>query len=290
MPTRNDQPDLMGEALGRFKLPDNGPRNKVIPLHPPDEPSYDIILEKLDKLNLSGMKDALEEQRGHSQTRYLSFEARLIQLLDSEIEEREKRRIELRKKKAGLPYKVGMGDLDYSIPRGLVKSLMVSLSSCGWILMHHNVVVTGPAGIGKTFIACALAGQACELGFTALYTRADQLLLTLKSSKIQCSADQLLAPLVKTSLLIIDNFGLEPLQKEQAINLLSLLDKRHSLSSVLLCSPLPASQWAGQICDPDIGKAIVDRLVPNSYLINLKGQSLRKGTANSAGISLDTDF
>ncbi len=286
----NNLPDLMGEALGRFKLPGNQPRNNVIPLHREDASLINIILEKLNKLRLSGMHDALKEQLERPETYGLSFEARLMQLLDQEIEEKEARRAELRVKKAALPYNAQIADLDYSIPRGLVKSLMVSLSSCGWLLMHHNVVITGPAGTGKTFISCALATQACNMGFNALYTHADQILEKIQAARKEGDAQKVMSPLYKTSLLILDNFCLDPMTAEQGRDLLTLLDKIHGMHSVLVSSPLPISKWSGRIADHEIGKAIVDRLVPNAYLIKLRGQSLRKGSANSPTISLDTDY
>lgn len=290
MQSRKENNDIMGEALGRFTLPESKPVNNVIPLHRQAETLSHIVLEKLNKLNLTGMRDALSQQMEQLESHSLPFEVRLVQLLDREIEVRESRRAAQRIKRAGLPYQARIADLDYSMPRGLVKSLMVSLSSCGWLLMHHNVVITGPAGIGKTFISCALAHQACVMGFTALYARVDQVVRKLQAARKHDDMKKVLTPLLSTSLLILDNFGLEPLNEEQGRDLLTLLDKRHGLKSVLVSSPLMVSQWAGQVADPEIGKAIVDRLAPNAYLINLKGKSLRKGSADSSAISLDTDF
>jgi DNA replication protein DnaC len=290
MQDKHQHPDVMGEALGRFRLPGGNGSSKVIPLHRQPDTLSSILLEKLTKLGLSGMAAGFKEQLANPDALDLPFEVRLSQLLDKELEEHEELRAQLRLKRAGLPYNARMADIDYSKPRGLVKSLMISLSSCAWLLLHHNVVITGPAGVGKTFVASALTQQACTMGFSALYKRTPDLGKELQQARATGQLDNYMQLISKASLLVLDNLGLETMSKEQGQELLHVLDQRHGQKSVLAVSPFRVADWPGRVADPAIGKAIMERLAPNAYQINLKGDSLRTASASSTAMSLDTDY
>lgn len=225
------------------------------------------------------MANALQEQSALIEIENLQFEERLGLLVDREMTDRENRRLQSRLKKAHLRQSACVEDIDYRSVRGLDKSLIQKLATGSWIQSHHNVLMTGPTGTGKTYLASALAHHACRKGFSSLYLRLSRLLDDLTLAKGVGRYARVLTALAKVDLLIIDDWGLSTLTEEQRKDLLEVVEDRHGTRSTLLASQLPVEHWHKIIGDPTLADAILDRLVHNAYTINLKGESMRKKRA-----------
>ena len=237
-------------------------------------------LDKLQHLKFTGMAAALAEQMQMPDIEELAFEERLGLLVDRELTERENRRLSSRLRRARLKHNAALEDIDYRHPRGLDKSLIQSLATCQWVKEHLNILITGPTGVGKTWIACALAQKACREGYTAGYLRLPRLLQEMAIAKGDGRYPKLLATLAKTDVLVLDDWGLAKLTGEQRRDLLEILEDRHATRSTLATSQLPIETWHDVMGDPTLADAILDRLVHNAYRINLKGGSMRKRKAN----------
>lgn len=233
-------------------------------------------LDKLGQLKLFGMAQALEEQLAQPEATGLSFEDRLGILVDREADLRENKRLARRLKEARLKQQACVEDVDFRHPRGLDRSTFFSLATCQWIKAHHNLIITGPTGVGKTFIACALANKACRLGFMVRYWRTSRLLQAIATARADGSYDSLIRKLQKTDLLLLDDWGLAPLQVEEARDLLDIVEDRNQTRSTLITSQIPVSQWHNMLTDPTLADAILDRLVHNAYKLELRGESMRK--------------
>jgi len=233
-------------------------------------------IDKLHELRLFGMAKALEEQNGCPDYEGLSFVDRLGLLVDRECADRDSHRLRLRLKHAKLRLTATIENMDYRHPRGLDKSLVLALAGCRWIREHNNVIITGPTGVGKSYIACALAHKACREGFRALYLRAPHLFDDLALAKADGRYRKILAAYARIDLLVIDDWGLAALTEEQRRDMLEVLEDRHDLRSTLIASQLPIEKWHKVIGDPTLGDAILDRLVHNAHKLALKGDSLRK--------------
>ncbi len=233
-------------------------------------------IDKLHELRLFGMAKALEEQDGSPKCERLDFLDRLALLVDRESAERDSNRLRLRLKQAKLRLTATVEDVDFRHPRGLDKSLVLALAGCRWIREHHNVIITGPTGVGKSYLACALAHKACREGFRVLYLRAPRLFDDLALAKADGRYRRVLAAYARLDLLVIDDWGLASLTEEQRRDVLEILEDRHDLRSTLIASQLPIEKWHKVIGDPTLGDAILDRLVHNAHKLTLKGDSLRK--------------
>ena len=236
-------------------------------------------LDKLQRLKFTGMATALAEQIAMTDIDELAFEERLGLLVDREITERENRRLSSRLRRAKLKHNAALEDIDYRHPRGLDKALIQSLAACQWVKEHLNILITGPTGVGKTWLACALAHKACREGYTALYLRLPRLLQEMVIAKGDGRYPKLLATLAKTDLLVLDDWGLTKLTAEHRRDLLEILEDRHGIRSTLATSQLPVDKWHDIIGDPTLADAILDRLVHTAYRLNLKGGSMRKRRA-----------
>ena len=236
-------------------------------------------LDKLQNLRFTGMAKALTEQMSLSDIDQLSFEERLGLLIDREVTERDDRRLTTRLRQAKLKQNACIEDMDFKHHRGLDKALMLDLAQCLWVKKHLNVLITGPTGVGKTWIACALAQKACREGFSSLYLRLPRLLQELPIAKGDGTYIKLLNKLAKVEVLILDDWGLSTLIAEQRRDLLEILEDRHDYRSTIVTSQLPLNKWHHIIDDPTLADAILDRLVHNAYKITLKGESMRKKKA-----------
>jgi DNA replication protein DnaC len=236
-------------------------------------------LEKLQTLRLAGMYKALTEQMNMPESETLSFEERLGLLADREMTERQDRRLKTRLRQARLKHHACVEDLDYRAPRGLDKALMLQLATCRWVREGLNLIINGPTGVGKTWIACALAQKACREGYTALYLRLPRLFEDLGLAHGDGRFTKLMAGFAKTDLIILDDWGLAKFTAEQRRDMLELLDDRRGSRSTVVTSQVPVEHWHEVIGDPTLGDAILDRIVHSAYRINLKGESMRKRRA-----------
>lgn len=233
-------------------------------------------LDKLELLRLFGMAKALREQIDLPECATLTFEERLGLLVDRETTERENTRMNARLKRAKLRHTATIEDIDYRHPRGLDKATLLTLATCQWIRDHHNCLITGPTGVGKSYLACALAHRACREGYSALYRRTSHLFDELATAKGDGTYRKLMARYARIDLLVLDDWGLSPLTDEQRHDTLELLEDRHESRSILLTSQFPVEKWHPIIGNPSLADAILDRLVYNAYRLTLKGDSLRK--------------
>jgi DNA replication protein DnaC len=237
-------------------------------------------LEKLTTLRFTGMATALDEQMQMNTLDDLGFEERLGILLDREMAVRQSRRMNTRLRKAKLRQESCIEDIDFRHSRGLDKSLVMRMAGCEWIKEHNNLIITGPTGVGKTFLACAFAQKACREGYSTLYLRITKLFEDLSLAKGDGRYLKLLASFAKADLLVLDDYGLDELNREQRHDLLEILEDRHGLKSTLVTSQLPIDLWHEQIGDPTLADAILDRLVHSAHKIKLNGESMRKKNAN----------
>lgn len=233
-------------------------------------------LENLRSLNLKGMAEALESQLNMPDALSLGFEERLGILVDAEITTKETSRLRSRLKSARLRQNASIEDIDWKSRRDLDRSVFATLATLQWIKYRRNLLILGPTGIGKTFLASALAQKACRDGLTVFCERAIILFKQLAEAKIAGNYDRTIAAIAKKDLLIIDDFGLKPLNEEARLELLEIMENRYEKSSTLVTSQLPIEHWHDTIGDPTVADAILDRLVHNAHTLTLKGDSMRK--------------
>jgi len=232
-------------------------------------------LEKLRALRLTGMADAFQEQLTKPLPD-LDFESRLGLLIEQEWYLRENRRLKRRLVQAKFQQPACVEDIDFKHPRGLNKSNILELARGQWLHQHLNLLITGPTGCGKTYLACALAHKACLTGFTSRYYRLPRLWHELKIAKADGSYSNWLSQLAKIDLIILDDWGITPPDEEQRRDLLEILDDRYKQHSTIITSQLPITHWHEHLNDATLADAILDRLIHNSIRIELKGDSLRK--------------
>ena len=233
-------------------------------------------LEKLQELRLTAMQNAYSEQLQSAEYDSLTFDERFGFIVDREHTERHNRRLQTRLRKAKLRLNATVEDIDYRTPRGLDKRLMLSLATCDWIRQHHNAILTGPTGTGKTYLACALGHKACREGLTVQYHRAAKLFRELALAKGDGRYPKLLTALAKTDLLILDDWATALLTDEQRRDLFEIVEDRYERRSTLMATQLPLQHWHETIGDPTLADAILDRLIHNAHKITLKGESMRK--------------
>lgn len=238
-------------------------------------------LEKLQDMRLTGMVAAFTDQLQTPEIASLSFEERLGLLVDRERTERDSRRLKTRLTQAKLRQQACMEDIDYGGGRGLDKAQLLDLGSCKWITDRHNLLLTGPTGVGKTYLACALAQKACRAGLTALYLRLPRLFGDLTIAKGDGRYGKLLVRYGRIDVMVLDDWGTAPMTAENRRDLLEILDDRYEKKSTLITSQLPVEKWHRYLEDPTLADAILDRVVHNAYRIELKGESMRKKKGRS---------
>ena len=232
--------------------------------------------EKLIELRLHGMAGSLREQLNKNEYSELMFEERLGIMVDSEMLERQNRLLKTRLSQSKLKLRACVEDIDYKARRGLDKSVLKSLAACKWIQDRLNVLITGPCGVGKSFIACALGHRACMNGLKVLYVRSTRLTEDLILARGDGRYPKLLNKLSKMDLLIIDDWGLSTLSNQESRDFLEIFEDRHNVHSTIITSQLPIDNWHETIKSPTLADAILDRIVHNSYKIKLEGESMRK--------------
>jgi DNA replication protein DnaC len=221
------------------------------------------------------MAQAFEQQRGSSEHAALSFEDRVGLLVETEWTAREQRRLTQRLRHAKLRYPACLEDVDFTTPRGLVRDVVLSLGTGGWIRDHHSLLITGPTGIGKSWLASAFVQSACRHGFTATYIRLPRLLHELAVSRGDGSYARLLARLAKLDLLAIDDWLLAPLTDAERRDLLEVIEDRSERAATLIASQLPPTAWHAAIGEPSVADAICDRLIHRAHRLTLKGPTMR---------------
>ncbi len=233
-------------------------------------------LDKLQELRFTAMHAAYQDQLQSADYDSLSFDERFGMLVDREHTERHNRRLTTRLRKAKLRLSAAIEDIDYRAPRGLDKRTMLSLAACDWIRQHHNLIITGPTGAGKTYLACALGHKACREGLTVQYHRAAKLFRELALAKGDGRYPKLLTALAKTDLLILDDWATALLTDEQRRDLFEIVEDRYECRSTLIAAQIPLKHWHEAIGDPTLADAILDRLIHNAHKIAMKGESMRK--------------
>ncbi len=234
-------------------------------------------LTQLHQLKLGGMAAALQTQLEQVGTyEGLPFIERLGLLLDQENLQREQRKQQRLIRQARFKLNACVQDIDYQHPRNLKKSQLAQLAQGDWINRSQNLLLTGPCGSGKTYLACALGHNACMQGYSVRYYRLSRLLLELTQTKADGTYHKKLQQLAKTQLLIIDDWGLETLKPAQRNDLMEIMDDRHGDTSTVVISQLPTDQWYAAIGDNTLADAILDRLMHNAHRLLLKGESMRK--------------
>jgi len=225
----------------------------------------------------NGMADAFRQQPVDPAASELAFEERFALLVQSQWTWKQGRALTRRLALAKLKQPACLEDIDFRHPRGLERARWMSLAhESAWVRRKQNVVLVGPTGVGKSFLACALAQRACRDGFNALYTRAPQLFRDLQAARAEGSLSRLLAKLARIDALVVDDFALAPMSELERRDFLDICDDRYRLRSTVLTSQLPTDRWHGPVGDPTVADSILDRMVHNAHSLELRGQSLRK--------------
>ncbi|MCC7167013.1 MAG: IS21-like element helper ATPase IstB [Rhodospirillales bacterium] len=238
-------------------------------------------LDQLQQLGLFGMAKAFEEIAASDQAAALTFPEWLGLLLDRETAHRHDRRLKARLRYARLRHQAAIEDVDHRTHRGLDRPLFQKLAAGDWIAVHDNLILTGPTGVGKSWLACALGHKACRDNRSVLYQRIPKLFADLALARGDGRYPRLTRALNGVQLLILDDWGLEPLDAQARHDLLEILEERHGRRSTIVTSQVPVEQWHQIIGDPTYADAILDRLVHNAHRIDLSGESMRKTQAKS---------
>lgn len=247
--------------------------------------SIETLMSALRGLKLNGMADALEHQRLAGTTyAELSFDQRLGLLLDGEVSRRANDRLTRILKEARLRYRALPEEIEYRPGRGLDRAFLAQLLTCDWVERRHNLAATGATGTGKTWLVCALATAAARMGYTVRYHRLADLLEAMSLAHADGSILRMKFALNKVNLLVLDDFGLNPLTPQNKRDLFAILEARVGSNSTAILGQMDMHEWHGFIDDDAIADAIMDRLIHSSHRLSLKGHSMRDGTGIGNGI------
>jgi DNA replication protein DnaC len=233
-------------------------------------------LDKLHSLRWFGLAEAWRKQMENPEVVSLSFDERFSLLVDQHWTWRENQAMARRLKRSKLDGEPCVEDIDFRHPRGLDRSLMRTLSNSQWVTQHHSILFTGPTGIGKSWLAQALAQKACRDGYTVWYRPVPKLFRELMVARADGSLGRVLESIARTDVLVVDDFAMAPLNEQERRDFLEICDDRYNRRSTILTSQLPVEKWHAQISDPTVADSILDRLVHNAYRIELSGESIRK--------------
>jgi DNA replication protein DnaC len=233
-------------------------------------------LEQLHALGLHGMAQRFNELQANAEARALDHAEWLGLILEHELTLRRQKRFEARARAARLRHPASVEDVDFRAARGLDRALFLKLASGDWIRARCNLLITGSCGVGKSWLACALGHKACREDLSVLYHRVPRLFAALDLARGDGRYGKLLRAVAKAKLLILDDWGPEPLKAEQRRDLLEIVEDRYDAGSILITSQVPVDRWYEIIGDPTLADAILDRLVHNAYRIELTGESMRK--------------
>jgi DNA replication protein DnaC len=233
-------------------------------------------MEKLHAMKLYGLADAFRTQLETTDSHQLSFEERFALLVDQQWQWKESRALGRRLRTAKLKQRAVIEDVNYHHPRMLDRKLFRTLASSDWVRRKLNIVFNGPTGIGKTWLACALAQKACRDGFSVLHKKTSELFRELAIAQADGSLGRMLLRLAQIDVLLLDDFAMAPLKDSERRDFLEVCDDRYQRRSMILTSQMPVAHWHQQIGDPTIADSILDRLLHNSYRLELDGESLRK--------------
>jgi DNA replication protein DnaC len=235
------------------------------------------MMEKLTAMRLHGMVEGLKAQQQDPAASELSFGERLAMLVDQQWNWRENQALDRRMKAAKLRGSACIEDIDFRASRGLDKSVIRALAQeSGWVSKHENIFVLGPTGVGKSFVASALAQKACRDGYSVFYARAQSLFRDLTLARADGSLRHLLAKLGRVDVMVIDDWVMAPLTEAERRDFWEICEERYQRRSTILTSQLPITRWHEQIGDPTLADGILDRLVHNAHRIEMKGDSMRK--------------
>lgn len=237
-------------------------------------------LEKLNEMKLYGMAHYLRTWLERTPDMQLGPTELVGLLVDAEWVHRENKKLSTRLRNARLRQPACLEDIDYSLTRGLTKAQVLELSTSRWVAQAHNVLVTGPTGVGKSFVACALGQKACRDGHSVVYRRASRLFDELAQARADGTHAHLLRRLAKTQVLILDDFGLEPLGASERKELLEILEDRYGVGATVVTSQLEPKDWHAVIGEATLADAILDRLVHNAHRLKLTGDSVRRADGN----------
>jgi len=238
-------------------------------------------LQKLEEMRLHGFARAYREMNETGVAREFTTDEVIAHLVQAEWDDRYNRRLQRLIARTQFRYRASLEEIDFTAKRNLDKNQLLRLSSCDWIARNQNIIICGSTGVGKSFLASVLGHQGCQYGYKVLYRNCSKLFDELKIAKADGSYLKEISKIEKLDLLILDDFGLKPLDGNQRLMLLEILEDRHGKKSTIITSQLPVNKWYEIIGEPTIADAILDRLVHSSHRIELEGESMRKKYKNN---------